>query len=360
MPYAVDSVASAHYGDDDAHHPFLRAAGRPVAWDVDESPFEPGDAVIGGVSTYEDAASAVGAAGRQVINPAWPSARLDAAQSALGGAGAVGLVGAAVGGAHTTGGWVPPEQDQVPLGYRVGSNKWREAAAATAQRQAALEAVREERRRSARYFARDDERRETEAACEAAHWEEHVWQACRAVDTQRARGASAAYSHEDDPFAHPPQHTPPPATANRAAVGYRPGSAAARRAAGGLYECPYTAAAGVDLGGDAGAPGAAGHSQRLGRAEEDRLARVQMGAERHMAARAKKAAEEEACMAAALKAREEGAMVGVREDPARRYGAHAERVAERKTINLGLNTPLAVRSPPRPPWSLDAEPPCQA
>ena len=293
---------------------------------------------MGGVGVLHDAASAAQPGGF-VVPVSWPSEGLAAAQEALraGGDDAVSRVRAAAGvSANATGGWVAADPAQNSMGYRVGSARWREAASATAQQAAALEAVSEERRRAARFFARADDAKQADADREADHWKEKVFQAARAVEKQKQQGAaSAAYGAVGGGV----ERTGVPKHAVRT-VGYRPGSAAARRAAGGLYEMPYN---------DANAP-TGGHSHRLRVGEDVRLERQQVGAQRTLEARAMKRSDDAIAYAEAAAARDAQAAVAMGD---RHYGQHAERVATRKTINIGLNTPLAPpgRVHPRAPRS---------
>ena len=322
----LGSVASAHAGEAlGPPPPRVRPAGRPRTPPDHEHPWHTTGADIGGVGALEDAATA--GRGGAVVHPGWPSSRLDEAHAALreGGDEAVARVRAGVGGsAQAAGGWVPAAAgDGAGLGFRVGSSKWRASAHATAQQAAALEAVSEERRRSERFFARAEERRETEAACEAAHWEAHVHQACRAVERQRERASTEAYVAAGGYGSYASTGVPKHAVK---CSGFRPGSAAARRAAGGLLEAPtdvrlhalhYEGAASL-------AAPANMHSERLHKGEDARLAVQALGAQRRLHEQAMRASDEAVADAAYRERRESQAAIAMR---GRVFGEHAERTA---------------------------------
>ena len=344
------SFAEAHHDGEDQVHPFLRAsrvvtpAGVPMEPHADENPFEPNYGALGGVGILQDGASSGAEPGGVVVQPAFPSERLQALNAALmvGGPEAVAQVRAAVGGsAQAAGGWMPASTPDAALGFRPGSAKWKEAAKAVAHQAAALEAVTEERRRSERFFARADESRETEAAIEAAHLLDKGLQAAHAVEQRKARMASAAYyaNGETSELGGGGGLATGVHRHAAASVGYRPGSAAARRASGGLYETPHA---------DPMAP-TGGHSHRLLDGEARRLEQQQTAAQRAIEAKAMKRSDEAVEEAAYVARREAQARVamGSREDAGhggpQGFGAHAERVAARKTLNIGLN---AATAPP--------------
>lgn len=341
------SFAEAHHDGEDQVHPFLRAsrvvtpAGIHTEPHADENPFEVHAGALGGVGILQDGATGGIEVGGCVVQPSWPSERLQAAHDALmaGGPDAIAQVKAAVGGsAQAAGGWVPAATPDAALGFRPGSAKWRVAAKAVANQAAALEAVTEERRRSDRFFARAEEHKETEDACEAAHIQDKVFQAGVAVGQRKARHASAAYYADGTASEACGGGV---ATGVRkhagATVGYRPGSAAARRASGGLHEMPLA---------DADAP-TGGHSHRLLDGEARRLEQQQLGAQRALEAKAMRRSDEAIATAESIAQREAQSRVAMdgRDDAGhggpKGFGAHAERVAARRTINMGLNAAMA-------------------
>lgn len=264
------------------------------------------------------------------VTPNFPSERLHEAQAALrdrGGAAARQHLSAFVDASGTDGGWLPAGRH--PMGCRPGSAKWREQAELAVQQAGASEALRDERSRAQRFFHRAEEQRQTEHAKDAEHMRAHVHQAARAVERRRLHHASATYVHE--PHAPAQGHAQeqaraypaPSAAAAGSVVGYRPGSALARKAAGGLY---------------APAMGTDGHSQRLNSADEQRVLQQEVASQRSSAAKAAARWEEAKSIEAALAQREAQATVAMR---SREFLAHAERIAQRKTINMAVNQPLA-------------------
>lgn len=265
--------------------------------------------LIGGVSTLVDAASRPESTAHQQIAPNFPSHRLAAVRAAAqnrGGAEARALLGLHTDAVGTEGGWIPASSATPNVGCRPGSAKWQREMLAAEQQQAARVALAEEHRRNGRFAMKAEEMRELEHALDEQHWEAAVFQAARAVE-QRQRAAVPC--------------KPPPPTRDGYAVGFRPGSAAARRSAGGLYEDPH-----------------GGHSRRLNDAVMRRDVQREVSAQRAISARNAKQAGEQASDAAALDARERQAAVAMR---GREYGDHAERVAGRKTMNLQANMALA-------------------
>ena len=298
------------------HQPRARAAGIPTvhqggdAVDAMYPTSELPNDLIGGVSALADAASRP-AVGGAVVAPTFPSHKLAAVRAAAqqGGQAARELLSLYTDGTGTDGGWMPSSRAPPNVGCRPGSSKWKREMAAVEQQQAAQIALAEEHRRNDRFTMKAEDERETEYAIEAQHWEDAVSQAARAVE-QRRRAAVPC---------KPP--APPGSSSTSAAVGYRPGSAAARRAAGGLYEDPH-----------------GGHSRRLRDATVERDVQREVSAQRAIAARHAREADEARAAAVAMDARERQATVAMR---GREFGDHAERVAVRKTMNLAANMALA-------------------
>lgn len=270
--------------------------------------------IIGGVSTLVDASSWPESTTHQQITPNFPSHRLAAVRAAAqnrGGAAACALLGLHTDAVGTEGGWIPASSVTPNVGCRPGSAKWQREMLAAEQQQAARVALAEEHRRNDRFAMKAEEERELEHALDEQHWEAAVFQAACAVE-QRQRAAVPC---------KPPPPPAAPAPTRDGAVGFRPGSAAARRSAGGLYEDPH-----------------GGHSRRLNDAVMRRDVQREVSAGRAISARNVKLAGEQASDAAALDARERQAAVAMR---GREYGDHAERVAGRKTMNLQANMALA-------------------
>ena len=347
-----DSLLEAHCGDDpldSANHSFLKAAGRSSVPPTDDWLDEPNTA-IGGVSVLQDVASAGNAARACTVPLAFPSKEFDAAQAVLRRGAcfqdkdeeAVALVDAAVGrSAEANGGWVPADAANA-RGYRVGSARWKDAVSATSQQIAARAAVKEERRRSERFFAKAEEEHDTEAAREAHHWQEHVVQAARAVDQKKSRNANPGYVDVGQgihPFAPNTQRVAQPhsdiAVAKslrhgNGSTGFRPGSAAARKAAGGLYENPPDNPYSTEENN--------GHSRRLIEGEDNRLARQEVSAMRNVEIRTKARDYDEVAEKEEYAKREAQAKIAMR---SRDFGAYAKGQAERKTINLQMNAAMA-------------------
>ena len=285
-------------------------------------PLEP-SAAVGGVATLHDA---VECGGLHAV-PNWPSEALAWRREALRAATNTDALGACSR-SDDAGGWLPAERAGAAHGFRVGSSQWRRASADALQRAAAEEALQEERRRSDRFFHAAAAAADVERAREAEHWRVHVHQACRAVDrrrlhsacTPRYADAAPGQEHEDkEDDDNEVQRRPPPQRPT-VAVGYRPGSAAARRAAGGLYAASD------------------GHSHRLVDAVPARTLDQEKAAQRAVDARLEARSNEAVAAAEALAQREAGAAMAV---GSRAFGDHAERVAVRRTMHLGLNMPTA-------------------
>lgn len=232
------------------------------------------------------------------------------------------------------GGWVPAEPAGVDsaacgdrrvhgVGFREGSAQWRRHAAAAADRDEARGLMRAEHERAARYFGRKDEAAEVVEAAEARAALEERERGAVATDRHRRASVNPMYCAADATI---------PSAAERAAAervmatgrGYRTGSAAARRAAGGLLESP---------GSYRGS-----HSGRLGAAEEARAAQQREAAALAVARREEGRRREEAEHELRL-AQHEIAAEWLNQQPERL--GYMERVAARKQINFKLNMALA-------------------
>ena len=278
---------------------------------------------IGGVGTLADLSSS--AHHGVSVKPNFPSERLHAARVAL-----QSKSGDASGEIGTLGGWMPG--GRMPSGCRPGSDQWKRATEQAEHQAAALEMHRRERERSERFFMHREEQQLIEQAKEANHVREAVFQAARAVDLRCHRSAldhsSSRALYDLAPVAgregRPSELPPPPEPAKKlGAVGYRPGSAMARKAAGGLY---------------APAVGTAAHSDRLRHANEERELQLAASAARAVAQQLERKLSEARGMEDVLEQREQQAAVAMR---SKEFMGHAERVAARKTINLTINQPLA-------------------
>lgn len=287
------------------------------------SPLEPPAAVIGGVATLHDAIECGGLSAL----PTWPSEALERRREALRAATDTSALLIRSMPHDDAGGWIPAEPAApAARGFRIGSSQWRRASADEFQRAAAEQALNEERRRSGRFFLKAAADADAERAREAEHWRVHVHQACRAVDRRRLNSACTARPHlisadaaqrQEEEVKEHSQHPPQrPAVA----LGYRPGSAAARRAAGGLYATSE------------------GHSRRLVDAVSAQTLEQERAAQRAVNARLEARSNEDVAADEALARREMGATRALN---TRSFGAHAERVAVRRTMHLGLNMALA-------------------
>lgn len=233
------------------------------------------------------------------------------------------------------GGWVPAEPAGVDsaacvgdhrvhrVGFREGSAQWRRHAAAAADRDEARGLMRAEHERAARYFGRKDEAAEVVEAAEARATLQERERGAVATDRHRRASVNPMYCAADATI---------PSAAERAEAervmatgrGYRPGSAAARRAAGGLLEAP---------GSYRGS-----HSGRLGAAEEARAAQQREAAALAVARREEARRREEA-EHELRRAQHEITAERLNQQPERL--GYMERVAARKQINFKLNMALA-------------------
>ena len=295
------------------------AAGKPscrmeTQAEADE-PFNP-LGVIGGVAVMNDLAEEahIGVS----VMPAFPSQRLHEAHRVLrdrDGAAARQHLPGYHDASNTDGGWVP--SGNRPMGCRPGSAKWKQQAELAVHQVGAQEVLWNQQDRANRFFQKEDARMHAELRREAEHVREHVFQAARAVERRRnvtANQASACITGNQASSV---------TKGTGMAMGYRPGSAAARKAAGGLFAPPV---------------GSDGHSRRLLDAESERVLQQEVASHRSRAERDISKRAEESDVEAAYAAREAQAAVGMR---SREFLAHAERVSGRKTPHLGLNMGLA-------------------
>ena len=329
-----------HFVEEDSAPPTVAAAGRPTLEQGDAAEChgigdglpgaeQPG-CTLGGVGALADHASSLHSNLGAAMTPNFPSAQLDAAKNALRAATDARLAMPVGDAASTDGGWLP--DGLVRGGCRPGSARWKQQAEQAAQQAAAEECLRRDRQRSERFFAQQDDARQTEFAKEEEHMREAVLQAARAVDRKHHMGANSTYVHVPHApaqgYAHEwGQQPPPSAHAKQAAVGYRPGSAAARRAAGGLYAPPV-------------GPLSSDHSNRLNAAAEERCLHQEAASTRQVARRAVQARAEQQTVEDAYERIEGQGTVAMRSHE-HEFFAHAERVASRKTINMTANMPLA-------------------
>ena len=223
------------------------------------------------------------------------------------------------------GGWIPAEPGmhwepsvggvtRHHVGFREGSALWKQHQVEAANRSAARTEMRLERERSQRFLGRREEEAEVEETAHERAYASASAAATRAVSAQRATTALHAYA--EAPPGWPPNGNP--------AVGYRPGSAAARRAAGGLYEGP-----GAYRG---------SHSQRLTGSADERARKQEHAA--FLAVNARREAERSEDIAADL-AMVRRELAAERMVQTNEFSGHAERVAARQSINMKLNMALA-------------------
>ena len=311
----------------------VRAAGKPSTCVSDFDDGWAPSAIIGGVARLVDVASA-GNGDRMhrlygAHDPALPPKGLDGDVSR-----------------GCRGGWLPAEPALVPgeperepghaVGWRPGSAAWRAHVHAADDRAAARDLMRQEAERAGRFFGRREEEREVADAAKA-HAARADAERAAVVGERRARAhANPLYmASTSGAWAGGGQGA-------SVAVGYRPGSAAARRVAGGLFEAPRACPAAVtpSASPSASMPSAMSghHSWRLEAAEARREAAQQAGAALAVARREGARRREEAAHDARLAARE-AAAAQLTQRP--EHADYMERVAARKQIHMKLNMALA-------------------
>ena len=309
--------------------PAVRAAGRPTVdqGDADETHGigdgfpgveQPGRA-LGGVGNLADHASSLHNNLGVAVAPNFPWTATGAHLATP--------VGDAT---MTDGGWLP--NSKVPSGYRPGSAQWKQHAEQAAQQAAAAAALRFDRQRSERFFSRQDDERRVERAREEEHMRQAVLQAARAVDRKHHLAANSTYVHVPHAPAQGHAHElgqpwSSSVHSKEPAVGYRPGSAAARRAAGGLYAPPVGALS-------------CHHSNRLNAAAVEHVLQQEAASARTVARRADQARAEQQSIEDAYERIEGQGTIAMRSAD-HEFMAHAERVATRKTLNMAANTALA-------------------
>ena len=317
----------------------MMAAGRPSQTEDSCSERVP-DEIIGGVAHLHDIASA--GLGERMYRPG-------------GGAGRSGLPldGDACRGVH--GGWLPAEPGSWDpkvgrvrhhVGYREGSAAWRRHAHEASQCAEVRVEMRDDRDRASRFFGEKAEQADVEAAADDRHFRARDATAARAVERRRLASSNPLLAEAlvGGRKAHDAGSTLAAASGRRAtrseAVGYRPGSAAARRAAGGLYESigPYEGS----------------HSSRLTMVEEQRLRQQEAGAKERVQRR-EEAQRQEDIAADMQRARQElqaARMIGSHD-----FGDRIDRIAARSTLHFKLNQPLAPYEPcAKAAWELKRNP----
>jgi hypothetical protein len=323
-PAELDAVEPPHPRPDLWPSP-VRVAAAGKATDLDAEAYDSSecapDDVIGGVARLFDAATA--AKGERMHRPQGLSDPAPNAYAPL-------MDGDASRGVY--GGWLAAEPCRYDassgvarhhVGFREGSAPWRRHVCAAAERTSVRTQMRVEADRAARFFGGRAELEAAAADADERARQESDARAAVAVERQRCAAATPHYEKHVEPSRPLPTHGSGPHT-----VGYRPGSAAARRAAGVLYE-----GLGVYRG---------RHSGRLNMIEDARVREQQAAArtalERRVAARERDEVAHDvrqARLEAQAERRFKAAPNGTR------FGEHASRMADRKTINMTLNRGVA-------------------
>ena len=223
----------------------------------------------------------------------------------------------------TYGGWIPAEPvDAHGVGFREGSTPWRRHLGAAAESDAVRGLMRDEHAKAARFFGQKEEAEDVDAVAAARAARLQHERGERVVAARQGARANPHYVADVTEVGYREQPAVGPCS------GFRPGSAAARRAAGGLYEGPgfYRGA----------------HSGRVVAADDARAEQQRQGAKLAVAKREAARRREEAAHDLRRAQREASAFLLTQDPEAQDY---MERVARRKSIDLKLNMVLAPYDP---------------